>query len=599
MRTLVTVRRSFRGISRRWLACFGILALIACSGKEGGSGRGTDSGPVPVDAKRIESSGIRGGTLRYCLPGEPSTFNPILAASESRAKLISHMTSATLLEYDPFEDRIVPGLAKEWLLVQDKKLQIELRTGLRFSNGADFTADDVLFTFAKILEQGSRNTLKDSLVFDGRPLTIEKTGAFSVQIGFPEPFAGAEFLLTTIPIIPRSSFQGKEQFIEDFWGVDTLPETMAGLGPFQLAEHLPGQKSVLRRNPHYWKADGNGIVLPYLDEIQVYYVEDRNTRMLRLKAGDLDIVDQLLAPEDFIHLQTAGHREITTTNAGASGRLSVLWFNLNPADGSSGGKSPIPPEKSRWFQSPYFRRAVNQAINRQSIVDNVFMGQATAAWTLVPPSMKKWHWSDCPGCEFNLEAARALLREGGFDWVRKGSRMVLADQRGREVGFELLTRADPVFGKIAAMIQHDLAELGMQVTIRQEELRSVISRIMGSFQYEAALMNIDIPVEPCDHVNVLLSSGPMHMWRPRQKEPVTPWEKEIDRLMLEHRSCLQLSERQRLYGEVQRLLVEQAPLIPIVNSDVLVASRSWVANLRAATVHPYSLWNVWQLSTRN
>jgi peptide/nickel transport system substrate-binding protein len=577
-------------------SCCLLLTLAACSGEEAGSRHGADPLPVPADAKRIDSSGIRGGVLRYCLPGEPSTFNPILAVTESRAKLISHLTSATLFEYDPFEDRIVPGLAREWTLSEDKDLHITLRRGLRFSNSTAFSADDVLFTFRKILEEGSRNTLKDSLVFEGRPLEVEKTGEYSLRLGFPVPFAGAEFLLTTVPILPAGCFDGEGMFIEDYWGIGANPEEMAGLGPFQLAGHLPGQKTLLRRNPHYWKADRQGIGLPYLDGIEVHYVEDRNTRMLRLQAGDLDVVDQLLAPEDFVHLQTRGHREIATTNAGASGRLSILWFNLNPVEGD--GRF-LTPEKSRWFQSPHFRQAVSRAIDRQSIVENVFMGQATAAWTLMPPSLKKWHWSDCPGCKFDPEAAVALLREGGFDWVRRGNRRVLTDPRGGEVSFELLTRADPVMGKTAAMIQHDLAELGIQVTIRQEELRSVISRIMGSFQYDAALMNIDIPVEPCDHVNVLLSSGSMHMWHPRQKEPVTPWEKEIDRLMLQHRASLQMTERQRLYTEVQRILFEQAPIIPIVNSDVLVANRTWIANLRAATVHPYSLWNVWQLSERN
>jgi peptide/nickel transport system substrate-binding protein len=588
MRDWITVKRR--------LACLLLLIFAACSAMEPGSPREAGSEPVAADAKVIEGSGSRGGSLRYCLPGEPATFNPILASTESRAKLISYLTSATLFEYDPFEEQVVPGLAKEWMLIEDKDLQVELRKDLRFSNGAVFTADDVVFTFQKILEQGSRNTLKDSLIFDGRPLTIEKTGAFSVRIGFPEPFAGAEFLLTTVPILPLSCFQGKEQLVEDFWGVSTPPAEMAGLGPFQLAEHFPGQKSVLRRNPHYWKADCSGIGLPYLDEVQIFYVEDRNTRMLRLQAGDLDIVDQLLAPEDFVHMQAGAHPDIVATNAGASGRLSVLWFNLNPA---VDGKSTIAAEKSRWFQSALFRQAVSRAVSRESIVENVYMGQATAAWTLVPPSMKKWHWPDCPGCTFDLDAARSLLREAGFDWVRKGSRGVLKDQRGREVSFELLTRADPVFGKMAAMIQHDLGELGIQVTIRQEELRSVISRIMGSFQYEAALMNIDLPVEPCDHVNVLLSSGPMHMWHPRQKEPVRAWEREVDGLMLRHRASQQLTERQWLYHEVQRILVEQAPIIPIVNSDVLVAHRTRVANLRAATVHPYSLWNVWQLSVGN
>ena len=145
------------------------------------------------------------------------------------------------------------------------------------------------------------------------------------------------------------------------------------------------------------------------------------------------------------------------------------------------------------------------------------------------------------------------------------------------------------------MVNAGLELVGIRVTVKQEEFRAVISRIMGSFDYQVGLMNLDFPVEPADHVSVLLSSGPMHMWNPRQASPATAWERRIDELMLAQRTTLDLSERRKLYQEVQPILAHWEPVVPLVNRKVLVASREEVKNLRPVSIFPYVLWNLWEI----
>ena len=168
------------------------------------------------------------------------------------------------------------------------------------------------------------------------------------------------------------------------------------------------------------------------------------------------------------------------------------------------------------------------------------------------------------------------------------------DSQGRQVEFEILTRSDGLFGKIAAVIQNDLEAIGMQVGIRQEEFRTVISRY-GAGDYDSVLISLEIPPEPSDHMNVLLSSGQMHMWNPNQKEPATEWERRVDELMLEQVRTLDSKKRERLYQEVQQILSQQVPFVPLVNRDLLMAWNTSLKNVRASSLFPFALWNVWEL----
>jgi peptide/nickel transport system substrate-binding protein len=191
------------------------------------------------------------------------------------------------------------------------------------------------------------------------------------------------------------------------------------------------------------------------------------------------------------------------------------------------------------------------------------------------------------------------MKEGGFSWKLESERSVLVDETGAAVEFELLTPTNPVLGSIAAVIQQDLFALGIDLSIRQEEFRAVTSRIMTTGDYESALMLLDFPVEPADIVNVLFSSGSLHMWNPRQKSPATPWEKRVDQLMWKQLRTLDHGQRFEIFQEVQRLLAEERPFIPLVNKNILFAQRRGLENVRPANTFPFSLWNVWELFWSN
>jgi peptide/nickel transport system substrate-binding protein len=150
-------------------------------------------------------------------------------------------------------------------------------------------------------------------------------------------------------------------------------------------------------------------------------------------------------------------------------------------------------------------------------------------------------------------------------------------------------------GRAAAMLQQDLAGLGLRVNIRQEDARSVRSRIVNSRDYAAALMNLDFPLEPLDMTNVLASSGDLHVWKPPGGGNPEDWELEVDRLMADLATTLDHEARFELFKRVQLIMARECPLIPLVNRDVLVARSAKLQNLDVARVFPYAWGRIWKV----
>ncbi len=569
------------------------LAFAGCAAQPGGEPPRTDSFPLPQEPLVVDTAGRTGGTLNYPLAGEPASFNAA-NVGDSRTQILTSLLAGTILEFDRKKQQVIGGIMKEWSVAEDAtSVTLKLRAGVRFSDGVPVTADDIVFTFDKIYQEGSLNLLRGNLLVKGEPLAAEKIDDRTVRINFPYPYAGAEFILTTIPILPKHKLSEPDRLLESFYGLDAEPEDMVGLGAFVVSEHVPGRRTVLRHNPYYWRVDREGVRLPYLNQVTIHYIRDRSNQVLRFQAGELDLLDTQLRPDDYLQIQKVVDR-IQTFNAGPSASLVFCWFNENPGISPASGKPYLSEEKKSWFLDLNFRQAVSHAISREAIVQNVFLGLARPAWSLIPESIPAWHAADLPKYDQDPGLARDLLRRSGFSWRAEGEREQLVDPSGRRVSFTISVRSDDFWTKIAAVMQQDLEKIGMEVGILPEEFGSLVNRIEKSREYDAALLSFEIPYDPVDH-SWLLSSSPGHFWNPNQKSPSTDWESRVNDLMHRQMTVIDFTERQRFYHEVQRLIFENAPLIPLVNKDVLVGANKRLHNVKPVTTVPYSLWNVWEL----
>lgn len=541
------------------------------------------------------SPGRLGGRLVVALRSEPKTLNPVLAVDDPSRDVIRCLT-ADLIHISRESLKTEPELAKSWNVSRDgKQYTLHLRHGLRFSDGQPFSADDVIFTFQVYLDEKVHSPQRDLLIVGGKPITVEKVDNDTVRFELAQPYAAAERLFDGLAILPRHLLENtyREGNFSQVWNLSTPPDHLAGLGPFRLKEYVPGQRIVLEKNPYYWKEDRSGSRLPYLDELDFLVVPSEDAQVIRFQAGDTDILSRFGAENFSVLEKQQAAKSYRLHDLGAGLEYNFLFFNLNDLASKS---LPEIARKQFWFQDVRFRQAISSAMDRAGIVRLVYNGRATPLWSQVTPGNKLWMDEALPRPARSLDHARQLLRSAGFSWKNDGS---LVDSRGVPVEFSVLTSSsNSQRTKMAAIIQDDLSQLGMNVHVVPLEFRSMVDRLLNTFDYEAAIMGlVSGDADPTADMNVWLSSGETHLWDLRGK-PATPWESEMDRLMEQQETTLDYAQRKRMYDRVQEIVADDLPVICLVSPNILVGSKDRVGNFRPAILNPYALWNVEQLYVR-
>ena len=181
------------------------------------------------------------------------------------------------------------------------------------------------------------------------------------------------------------------------------------------------------------------------------------------------------------------------------------------------------------------------------------------------------------------------MKQDGFQ--RAGE--TLHDPDGNPVEFSVITNAgNKSRERMATMIQQDLAKLGIRLNVVTLDFASLIERITRTFDYEACLLGlVSVDLDPNDQMNVWLSSARNHQWNPGQKEPETPWEAEIDKLMRLQAKAAERSERKAAFDRVQHIVWEQAPFVYLVHRDALSAVSPELRNADPGVLWPQTFWN--------
>jgi peptide/nickel transport system substrate-binding protein len=150
--------------------------------------------------------------------------------------------------------------------------------------------------------------------------------------------------------------------------------------------------------------------------------------------------------------------------------------------------------------------------------------------------------------------------------------------------------------KMATVIQEDLNRLGMQVHVVPLEFQSLMARVFDSFDYEASILGLQSgDADPNPEINVWTSGGGAHVWAPAETHPLTPWQAELDRLMLLQTTILDYKERKQAYDRVQEIIAQYEPVICLVSPNVLVGAKDSFAGVKPAVLRRHMLWNVEQL----
>jgi peptide/nickel transport system substrate-binding protein len=525
---------------------------------------------IPACLSQAPLAGQPGSELRLSLRHDPRTFDPALVDDDA-GETVRYFTGGVLVRINRMTQKTEDGLAESWKMGADgRRLHLKLRADLRFSDGTPLTTEDVAFTFRRLMDPALKSPTGDSFRSSAGTISVDIRSPLELSVMFPAPVAAIERLLDQVAIQSARS---------------ALKER-AVAGPFALKEYKAGAFILLTRNPYYWKKDGAGRRLPYLDAVRFSIQSNREMESVRLRRGELQMVDTV-EPEIFDRLKA--EPGVVAADAGAATDVEMLWFN-------QAGAAPIPEYKKAWFRSREFRQAISAAINRSDIVRLAYRGYAQPAAGPLPPS-SAWFNRKLRGPAFDLEQARRWLESAGFKYA-DGQ---LRDARGNPVVFSIVTNASSsVRGRIAALIQQDLQRIGVKVNIAALEFRSLIQRIGENADYEACLLGmVNVDDDPNGQMNVWLSSSANHPWNPAQKTPATAWEAEIDRMMTVQASSADPRKRKQAFDRVQEVVQEQMPVIYLVNPHALVAYSGELRDLVPAPARPRLFWNIDRLSFAN
>lgn len=541
--------------------------------------------------------GDAGGNLIVALRSEPKTLNPVLSVDATSREVIAAM-NADLIHINRETQRTEAALAKSWTVSADgKTFVLQLRQGLKFSDGTPFTADDVVFSFGLYLDEKLHSPQRDLLVIDDKPMGVKKLSTYAVEFDLAKPYGPGERIFDGLAMLPRHLLEKpyREGKLAQAWSTSAQPTDFAGLGPFKLKSYTAGQQMVLERNTSFWKKDQRGISLPYLSSLTFIFVPNEDAQVLKFQAGETHVIERINADNFSLLMKEANNKGECMRDLGPGLEFQFLVFNQNTLDAA---KFHELVDKQAWFRDVKFRQAVSLAMDRKGMARLVYSGRATPIWGNVSPGNKMWLNTTLAHPERSIDEARTLLQSAGYSWDASGA---LLDQRNKPVSFTIIVSAsNSQRTKLATLAQDDLKQLGMSVQVVPMEFRALVDRLLNSKDYEAVLMNlVNGDTDPTPEMNLWLSSGETHLWDLGETKPATPWEGELDHLMEAQITTTDFATRKRLYDRVQEIVSKNLPLIFLVSPNILVGAQSSVGNFHPGILEPYALWNSDQLFLRH
>jgi peptide/nickel transport system substrate-binding protein len=477
------------------------------------------------------------GSVAMLIESSPNNLDLRLGTDAQSERVGGQIFDALVKKDEHYELR--PWLATSWEQPDALTWVFHLRDGVRFHDGRPLEADDVTYTIESLID-GSLITAKaGSFAAVDR---AEVRDRLTVVVRMKRPDAGLLFNMSDglFGVVPRGS--GKD------FGLHPV-----GSGPFKFVSAVQDKEVLVERNHDYW-ADRVGGLQPVaagtqrVEQIRFEVVPDTITSALELQKGSADLASNVLT-FDMVH--TLERRPNLKVESGPGSPVVYVTFNVT---------DPLLKDKR-------VRQAVACAIDRQTIVDSIWRGQGRLANTLLPTG----HWAAAANDQLaqyphDVMRAQRLLEEAGFPADRDGVRMRLT----------LKTSTDETTRLMAAVLQQQLRAAGIRLEIRSAEFGTFYADVTkGAFQIYA-LRWIGSNEDP-DIFRYAYGSGsfpPKGGNRGRYSNP------RVDALLTEASASPDRAVRKEDYVEVQRILAEELPGIPLwYPNNELVHSRR-IVNVR-------------------
>ena len=542
--------------------------------------------------------GNSGGSLTFATISEPLTLNLAISTDAGSSAVLGNLFDG-LTETSWLTDEVEPSLAESWERSEDGLTwTFHLRRDVTWHDGQPFTAQDVDFTFNRIIYNddipaGSRPAFQfrflneETGAWGEAPMTVTALDDYTVRCVLPVSFAPFLRSMGTA-IYPKHVLEPSvdDGTFNDTWGIDTDPAEVIGTGPFTIASYAPGERVVLKRNPNYWLKDEEGNSLPYLDEIVRIIVPDFEAELASFLDGESDTYG--VQGEDLPQLEPLQEEEnFTIHRRGPAFGTTFMGFNMNP--GELGPDAPfVAPEKLAWFQNAQFRRAVAHSVDKRTIIDDVQHGEGYPQWSSISPAAGDFHNPYVKRYQYDLDAANEILDNLG--WMDTDGNGIREDADGNEIAFTLITNSgNSVRERVGEIVAQGMTDIGLSVDYQLIEFGELVFKLTVSYDWEAMIVGFTGGSDPYGGISFWHSSEGFHVWHPYQEEPATEWEAEIDDLYVKASQELDHGTRVRYYHRAQEIAAENVPVIYTTLSERLTATRNVFGN---TTPTLYGLWDI-------
>ena len=354
---------------------------------------------VAAAAFAASLTGAAAETLRWARAGDSLTLDPH-AQNEGPTHTLAHQIYEPLLHRD-MEAKVIPALATSWAPTSDPSVwEFKLRSGVKFHNGNEFNADDVVFSFKRAMMPDS--DMKELLA---SVTDVTKVDDMTVHIKTDGPNPLLPNNLTNLFIMDED--WSKENKVEKPQDFENSEETFAarnanGTGAYMLESREPDTKTVLKANPDYW---GKGEFPMEVTEVIYTPIQNAATRVAALLSGEVDLIQDVPVQD----LGRVAEAEGLKVNTAPQNRVIFFGMNVGDDDMKSDnvdGKNP--------FADKRVRLAMLTAINREAIKKVVMREQSEPAGVIMPPFVNGWTEELDQFPAHDIAKAKALMEEAGY-----------------------------------------------------------------------------------------------------------------------------------------------------------------------------------------
>jgi peptide/nickel transport system substrate-binding protein len=393
-----------------------------------------------------------GGILTMLVDPEPTTL-VALTNSADPSMLVSAKVTEGLLSYG-FDLRPKPQLAIRWSVSADgRELAFDLREGVRWHDGAAFTADDVAFSIGLLKAHHPRGRTTFANVVEIRCPDPHRV---ILVLSEPAPFLLHAFAACESPIVPRHIYDGSDAL------TNRNGSAPVGTGPFIFKEWVKGSHIAYARNPDYWDAPK-----PYLDGVVIKFIKDPAERISAIETGEVQLAPA--TPVPVVELDRLRSRpDLVFESRGYSYTNQVVRLEFNLDD-------PV-------LRDVKVRRAIAHAMDRSTIIRQAWLGYGEPAYGPISPELKQFYAPKLDAPAFDPAEAERLLDEAGLPRGRDGIRLRLA--------LDYVPAGDG-YRHTADWIGTALARIGIEAPVRSQDFPAYIKRVYTDrdFQFAVSRMN--------------------------------------------------------------------------------------------------------------